>query len=431
MKRPRSEAEKVKNRAYGIKRVRQAREQAACVSCFQPAVPRQSYCLKCKTKHAVSFQRRYAQKALLQLCRQCNKLAVPNRVLCTTCSKKGRLISQKRRLSDSNFRIEQNAKSRKRSETEIGAFTKMRCHILEHSKHLHAKGKTGTCTMTSQDLYAIYVKQNMRCAISGVPLTHIPCSHFQASPNRIDDTKNYDENTELTALEFNTPAKWTKMTLESCREARTKIISVAEKEKMLESLNKQPTAIHKSESLNGDGEHWRCFVCNRFLLAEYMGPRSKTICKKCLADKHRSSIRAELITLLCSARGNSKVRGQDAAEVVTIDFEFLCALLVKQNFRCAYSRIPLQFPCMGGTEPCFRMSLERMNPTLFYSPENVCLIARGFQSTDNTRKTKYARTGSAAWSKQKFNYVMKWLDDRDQGHNAPTMTFSEYLKGFI
>lgn len=102
---------------------------------------------------------------------------------------------------------------------------------------------------------------------------------------------------------------------------------------------------------------------------------------------------------------------------IDIDLDFLKNLLVKQQFRCEYSGVLLQFPCIeGGIEKCeelYRMSLERRNVWKGYTKDNVCLIGRGFQGSDHTRDRNLAVDGSGAWSKAKVDHVVEWLQHRE------------------
>lgn len=188
-----------------------------------------------------------------------------------------------------------------------------------------------------------------------------------------------------------------------------------------------------------------------------------TMCKKCDVKRVTGTIKAELRQLLRTARKNSRSRNMKMAEnrakrhkktndveqcdedekqeategkgkekedkddddeVKTkpmefdIDLDFLVDLLQHQEFRCEYSGVPFLYPCIAGVsvEPLWRMSLERLNVLIGYTKANVCLICRGFQSLDNTRKRKVAIKGSSGWSKAKVDHVMRCLELRSKKH---------------
>ncbi len=343
---------------------------------------------------------------------------------------------------------------------EDGAFSTILNDMKKHSLKLHKDDTVdykfpGACTMTRDEVLDIYISQNRRCNISDLPLTHIPGSDFQTSPNRIDDGDDYDDNTEIVAQEFNTREHWSTQQLDEISNLQNTAIDPQDLEKMLLSLEPAPRSqkYHKAESCIIDGIYKKlCFKCEKWKpLAEMC---YGTECKTCNNNRIRASIHAELKQLVKQARGTTKKRNQKAEESerkqpkkrkknthgkqsasapdsMEITFEFLCEMLKSQDFRCAYSGIPLQFPSMGEAKPCYRMSLERKNPWIGYTKENVCLIARCFQSNDQTRRYDHDVTGSCAWSKCKFEYVMQWRQERKLGLDTPSQTYAEFKAQYI
>ncbi len=339
-------------------------------------------------------------------------------------------------------------------EQERGAFSQILADMKRHSRTLHKDDTVdykfpGKCETTLEVLIDIYIRQNRRCNISGLPLTHLPGSDFQTSANRIDDGDDYDDNTEIVAYEFNTPVHWSTEQLDEIPGLRTMTIEPRDHKKMMLSLEPAPRAKpHKPESriIGGICKKW-CFKCNKWKPLVEM--RNGTECKTCHNDRTRASIYKELKRLLNSAISSTKQRHQTSKEAerkqpkkqkknthgsqeatdpasMEMTFEFLCEMLKTQDFRCAYSGIPLQFPCMGPAKGCYRMSLERKNPWIGYTKENVCLIARCFQSGDQTRKHKHDVTGSCAWSKCKFDYVMQWRREHHLGLAQPSQTYAQF-----
>ncbi len=319
-------------------------------------------------------------------------------------------------------------------------------HNRSVRRHKNKRRKfLGACTMTYQNLLTLYDSQQRRCAISGLPLTHIAGSHWQASADRINDTTDYDGNTRIVALELNTAAKWSAVKLRFLRDARTILLDQKDREQWLVSLQPIPPrewATAESVVTEDGMVWWRCTYCHKFKPADQMARNPE--CLTCNNDRNTRTIRSELKKLLSSARGSSEKRKSAAhkhnkaafatiaqATELSIDVEFLCHLIVQQDFRCAYSGVLFQFPAFGAADECFRISLERIDPKHGYIPGNVCLIARGFQSTDITRVAKYPGTGSSGWSKMKVNYMIQWLNESDDGLTTPTQTYDEYCASHL
>ncbi len=375
-------------------------------------------------------------------CSQCSSRDLAeDKSRCEPCLEKDRIRAQNNRTQ------------------EDGAFSQILGHMMGHSHELHKDDTEyykfpGSCTMTLEALLAIYINQNRRCNISDLPLTHIPGSDFQTSANRIDDGDDYDDNTEIVAQEFNTREHWSTEQLDEIPTLRDKVIDPYDREKMLCSLEPTPPQQkrHKPESRIIDGiyKKW-CFKCDKWKPGIQM--RNGTECKMCHTNRHSASIYNELKRLVKNACGRTKKRHQKAEESkrkqrkkqkknvhgnqdasapdsMELTFEFLRAVLITQEFRCYYSGIPLHFPCMGSAKGCYRMSLERKNPWLGYTKENVCLIARCFQSSDQTRRYDHDVTGSCGWSKCKVEYVLNWRKERKLGYEQPSQTYAEFKKQY-
>lgn len=327
--------------------------------------------------------------------------------------------------------------------TEFGAFTQMVGSAKQRSDQrrarLKAQGKDfpGTCTITAEQAQQMFREQKGRCAISELPLKLIP-GDWQASLNRLDDFWDYTDNSHITALEFNTSAHWTKEKLEAMPLLR-RALTFEEISERVTWLAERPRRIQAKAQKDEETGRWLCFWCHEWCQAEQMAFRTQTQCKRCQAKRASATIRTELQSLLNSGRGNTKRRNlvivkrsqeENATECMTVDIDlnFLIELLKTQEFRCAYSGVPLLFPCIeGGIEKCeelYRMSLERFDVFKGYTKDNVCLIGRGFQGADFTRARKIAVQGSGGWSKAKVDDVVKWLQDREVC-TAPTTQQSD------
>jgi hypothetical protein len=158
--------------------------------------------------------------------------------------------------------------------TELGAFTKMHSGMKKHSLNLHKNDTetqyfAGTCTLTRDDILDIYKAQNKCCAISGLPLTHVSGSHFQTSPNRLDDDVDYDDNVQITALEFNNWTKWTAEKLAELPQKQMEQIPETRYEGMVMSLDKRPRQ-RRLPQMNDLGQ-WLCRSCSGWFIARCAG----------------------------------------------------------------------------------------------------------------------------------------------------------------
>ncbi len=380
---------------------------------------------KCKTKKRKRKDIEPLQGLAKKKCAKCGGDARPNYTRCEACAKKERLRRRENYLTEKGFFITM-------ANRIYGASVER--HNNKHRVYI------GTCTMTYQKLIVLYECQQRRCAISGIPLTHISGSHFMVSPDRIVDNKDYDGNTRFVALEFNTRVKWSPAKLQAFCVARSGTLDQKDREQRLLSLQRvPPRKPSTSESvITEDGVvWWRCTYCYKFKLVNEM--HHNTECRTCDKTRRTRTILSELEQLLSHACGNCEQRklvkhnnNSVARETIAqatefkLDVEFLCNLLIQQDFRCAYSRALFQFPAFGAADECFRMSLERKDPKHGYTPGNVCLIARAFQSTDRSRIAKYGGTGSGGWTKMKVDYVFQWMDEKRRGLATPTQTYQEY-----
>lgn len=74
---------------------------------------------------------------------------------------------------------------------------------LQNMKN-NSKRKNLPCTLTLDDLKQLLIKQNGLCAISKIPMSLRSLSDWQCSPERLDNSKGYEDgNVVLICLEFN------------------------------------------------------------------------------------------------------------------------------------------------------------------------------------------------------------------------------------
>ncbi len=83
--------------------------------------------------------------------------------------------------------------------------------------------------------------------------------------------------------------------------------------------------------------------------------------------------------------------------------------LLEQKGRCYYSNVNLHFTPKSE----WMMSIERLDSTKGYTKDNTALVCIEFNSTDTTSNQKIKGTGSAQWSKEKFNLLMEKINNEN------------------
>ena len=160
---------------------------------------------------------------------------------------------------------------------------------------------------------------------------------------------------------------------------------------------------------------WRCSDCEQWLPERAFNVENRggwtwpwtwpcTYCRECDNERgrsHRRTLRGNLLHLLQNARSRAKEKPWD----MTLTFEDLLEVVGRQNGRCAYSGVPLSM-CLPHSH--WRMSLERLNNSEGYTPENCVLIAAEFNSGDSSRHRGVdpeTVKGTAQWSLAKVQSV--------------------------
>jgi hypothetical protein len=167
-----------------------------------------------------------------------------------------------------------------------------------------------------------------------------------------------------------------------------------------------------------DGQlYYSCNLCKEIKISNLFGIAYTAGCKPCRNEQTKKSqnmIKGRIKRLLNDAKNSTKKRelvpSRTNNELISnefdIDFEFLLNLLKKQNGRCFYSNIILNYE--SGKD--WLVSLERMDPFRGYERNNVCLICLEWNSRDNrTLKGGSSENGGGYWNKEKFNYLLENL----------------------
>ena len=158
-----------------------------------------------------------------------------------------------------------------------------------------------------------------------------------------------------------------------------------------------------------------CNHCKRLLQVEanFSSRRNRgkvtyaPLCIECTLALPNKSLDARFTVMIRNARNNSynrKKRGRSEAGTFSLQKANLHQLYAEQSGQCFISKIPLT---LSGQ---WQMSLERKKTILGYTyPDNVCLIALEFQSTDsivnhrivNSADSTFIPTTST-WTREKF-----------------------------
>lgn len=267
-------------------------------------------------------------------------------------------------------------------------------------------------------------EQNHLCYYSGMSLIYKTCSSWKASIERLDPNKGYTiQNSVIIINELNTASQWS---IEKIKELIRKIDIDAKKNdddlisKFKDVLIK-PSIVRKTHKkviskIDNNIQYWKCNNCNIFKIkSEYKSGKNKiNICKKCLIIKEQNrvnTVRGFLQKLLTAAKYSSKSRSKfkNRSNDFAITFDDLVEKAIEQKGKCYYSNVELIF----NTSSNWECSLERKNPKIGYTKDNIALVCWEFNTGDNTVNIKNnVNTGSAGWTKEKFNFFIKYVRDK-------------------
>ena len=161
------------------------------------------------------------------------------------------------------------------------------------------------------------------------------------------------------------------------------------------------------------GSFKTCSKCEKDLSHElfYKKSRNHTAtyasCKACIArlkDNDRSSRFSSLINTARHKQKQWNSLNSRKACTFDVDLQLLNDLLTSQRGKCYYSKIPLSLRSYSD----WQCSLERLNPGLGYSRDNVALIALEFNT-------------AVQWTLTKIAEVPHFI------HRAPTISNAEFI----
>ena len=299
------------------------------------------------------------------------------------------------------------------------------------SRHLASVAKTRDrkkgwlSNIDAAYLLDLVLEQGGLCAYSGVPMELLkPNSHWRASIERIDNGQGYVKgNCCLIAAEFNSSTQWSKQKVKEVARVRTKEVQLQRLQEDIAVARVRPSLSRTiaSRRLHGPDTEGRC-PCRHCGMWKWQSQYCKsaasrtglaTVCKQCTRDlesARQQTMRGHGLKLLSNARqraGKGTWTGSFA-----LDLDDLLDMLWLQGGRCHYSGVPLQ--CAAGPAN-WVWSIERLDNSLTYTKDNCVIIAREFQTSDQSRnKARHPVFGTAQWSRRKASHVwgpFSWEDD--------------------
>mmetsp|Transcript_518 Transcript_518/g.2218 ORF Transcript_518/g.2218 Transcript_518/m.2218 type:complete len:278 (-) Transcript_518:263-1096(-) len=270
-----------------------------------------------------------------------------------------------------------------------------------------------------------------RCAYSGMIMECLlPHYHWRMSLERLDNKTGYfPDNCVLVAAEFNTPdhrARSTRKVNGSAQWSAEKVMEVPRLRESNVDLAALKAAVkhagrsrdrehwvprkHRFEP-NVDGE-WFCTHCETFKPSHsfYLrrGPdwKPKANCKDCCCVneyRYACTLRGTVHRMVANAQMRSKLRKLECR----LSVDFVLDTLLSQGGRCFYSGVPMTYTTPHSD---WRLSLERIDNDLGYTPDNSVLIVAEFNTSDYSRRAVSQVFGTAQWSKDKVAQVWgDWL----------------------
>lgn len=296
-----------------------------------------------------------------------------------------------------------------RTNTLNGFLNKLLFDSKKNAKRKADKGRdvAGEFSITLKDLQEVYKKQDGKCYYSSLLMSSKMFSDYMMSLERLDPSKGYTkENVALICSEFQSACQWTKCKYKEFTElimqdSPPNVISF----ELSTELKKDRVTV---EQIIINGEKFvKCNKCSEVKPIKDFIKCLRSGCEKCRQDvnkKNNSNPRVNMKILITRAMTRCKNK-KDRDMKCEIDFEFLVELFNKQQGLCAYSGIPLAFG--SHYDKHWTTSLERINPLMGYTKENVCFIIYELNVTDNTARAKEIENveGTSTWSKEKIELL--------------------------
>lgn len=280
--------------------------------------------------------------------------------------------------------------------------------------------------LTYMDLLDMLDKQGGKCAYSGVSMeVEHPHRHWRMSLERLDNFKGYvNSNCVLVAAEFNScdysrapnvdpesvagTAQWSVRKVQELPILQRQPVDLSQLQLDIQAARKSPRQYQSPRTPHVRMASVRqCAACLQVLPREafYRGGTTSgmsTYCKDCSRDRGRlyyASLRGHISRCIGHARERARSRNQE----LSITSEHLLDLLAQQGGRCYYSQVPLNY---GQAHTDWRLSVERLDNSIGYTPSNTVLIAVEFNTSDHSRNKAVTEVfGTAQWSREKVWHV--------------------------
>eukprot|EP00397_Hematodinium_sp_SG-2012_P046974 GEMP01053257.1.p1 GENE.GEMP01053257.1~~GEMP01053257.1.p1 ORF type:complete len:339 (+),score=19.92 GEMP01053257.1:383-1399(+) len=282
-------------------------------------------------------------------------------------------------------------------------------------------------------LLNLWLTQKGRCAYSGIVMNIERGTHWRLSLERHDNTFGYvTGNVAFVCAEFNTSdnsinakhivrgsSRWTKDKVLSLPDMIFSAIPVCnsrlqELVSAMRTSRKRKQYMRQQIALNGN---LLCTLCGQFKPVEHFYPERKVssgrncFCKLCNCTRARENVTSFggfLKMRVRSAKSSARKRvekGREVAGIFVLTINDVVDVYKRQHGLCYYSGIKMLL------EPCsdWMCSVERLDNNRGYVVDNVVLICAEFQTSDYSGKAKFPVKGSAQWSKEKVDMLVRWL----------------------
>lgn len=303
-----------------------------------------------------------------------------------------------------------------------GFFKSMARAMISSSDGKTKKGRidAGICEIDHIYLKQLYDDQNGCCYYSGIKLSPIPLSDWQASPERLDTNLGYiEDNVKLICLEFNVGrALWSKEKIKLAKIMSKKKVDQDELKDLIDVTKSNKRIVKKRKGVirkikdgdDNDPTTYECLDCHEFYTEDKFRKKGDLVfnqcqfCKNINNKNYKSTTKGFIIKSLDCAKRRAESKSSkrnDTSNEFNLTLESICDKILEQKGKCYYSGIPLVF--QQNSE--WMCSFERLDSSCGYTNDNVVLICLEFNSIDRTPTSVNEGTGSSQWSKKKVKYL--------------------------
>ena len=270
-------------------------------------------------------------------------------------------------------------------------------------------------SLSFPQLGAMLEFQGGHCAYSGLQMEiEQPNSHWRMSLERIDNHLGYTSaNCSLVAGEFNSSdfslarnvdpddvlgtAQWSRHKVQEVSRLRNQRVDSNRLEMEIEDAQKRPSCTRGPKNCHS----YATCRAHSYAVSGSLGSACLQHCDRQIKRPKHTSLRKHLQKCLSNARQSARRREQDCC----ITFDFLLNLLAWQGGVCYYSGVPLQYTQVHTD---WKLSIERLDNSIGYTPDNCVLIAVEFNTPDYSRNRAVTEVfGTAQWSREKVWHVWR------------------------